>query len=279
MLAAYVADDWRDDLLDLPSGRTRVRTRGDGPLFVRAHGLLAPIGVEEASPAQPLFDALPDWRVARFDARGHGRSQPGAADEDHCWNRLGADLLDLASALGAERFAAGGASMGAATALHAAVRAPERIAGLVLVIPPTAWDTRPEQSQQYLAMARLLEARGTDGFVRAVAPAMEAAPLPPGVRDALLENLRRWDATSLGRVLRGAAASDLPGVDSLARLRIPTLVLAAPDDAGHPLSTAERIAAAIPGAKLELLPRGVSAAPPDRVRPFLASLRPRTAKP
>jgi pimeloyl-ACP methyl ester carboxylesterase len=125
-------------------------------------------------------------------------------------------------------------------------------------------------------MARLLEARGTEGFVRAAAPAMESAPLPPAVRAALLENLRRWDAVSLGRVLRGAAASDLPPVESLARLRTPTLVLAAPDDPGHPLSTAERIAGAIPGAKLGLLPRGVAAAPPERILRFLASLRART---
>jgi pimeloyl-ACP methyl ester carboxylesterase len=274
-----VADDWRDEILTLPSGRTRVRVRGDGPTFVWAHGLLSPIAVEDASPEAQLFAALPDWRVVRYDARGHGRSEAGASEEQHRWDRLGADLLDLASTLGAERFVAGGASMGAATALHAAVRAPERILGLVLVLPPTAWETRPAQAQQYLAMARLLEARGVEGFVRLAAPAMATAPIPPAVRDALLENLRHWDAVALQRVLLGAAASDLPSVESLATLRIPTLLLPTPGDPGHPLSTAERIADAIPGARLEPLPAGASSAPAERVRPFLASLRPRTAKP
>ncbi len=274
-----MADDARDETVSLPSGGTRVRVRGEGPLFVWAHGLLSPIDVEDQSSQGSSFEAIRDWRIARFDARGHGRSAAGAADEDHRWDRLGADLLDLASALGAERFVAGGASMGAATALHAAVRAPERIRGLVLVVPPTAWETRPAQSQQYLGMVRLLEARGIEGFVRAVAPAMASAPLTPAAREALLENLRRWDATCLGRVLRGAAASDLPTLESLGRLRVPTLVLAAPNDPGHPLSTAERVVGAIPGSKLELLPPGVSAAPSERIVPFLASLRGPMGKP
>jgi pimeloyl-ACP methyl ester carboxylesterase len=274
-----VADDWREEIVHLPSGRTRVRVRGEGPLFVWAHGMLSPIGVEDAAPQGSFFDALAGWRVARFDARGHGRSDAGASDDDHRWDRLGADLLDLASALGADRFVAGGASMGAATALHAAVLAPQRILGLVLVVPPTAWETRPAQAQQYLAMVRLLEARGVEGFARAAAAAMAAAPLDPGVREALLGNLRGWDPTSLGRVLRGAAASDLPPLAALARLRVPTLVLPAPDDPGHPLSTAESIVGTLPGTKLEMLPAGVSAAPPERVRPFLASLRVGTAKP
>ena len=274
-----MADDARDELVSLPSGRTRVRVRGEGPLFVWGHGLLSPIDVEDRDAQGSFLDALPGWRVARFDARGHGRSAPGGSDEDHRWDRLGADLLALADALGAERFAAGGASMGTATALHAAVRAPERILGLVLVVPPTAWETRSAQAAQYLGMVRLLEGRGIEELVRAAAVAMASAPLSPAAREALLANLRAWDPEGLGRVLRGAAASDLPPIEALAGVRAPTLVLASPDDPGHPLSTAERVASAIPGAKLELLPTGVSAAPPERVLPFLASLRPRTGKP
>lgn len=36
----------------------------------------------------------------------------------------------------------GGASMGAGTALHAVVAYPERVAALVLVIPPTCYEIR-----------------------------------------------------------------------------------------------------------------------------------------
>ncbi len=43
---------------------------------------------------------------------------------------------------GAQKFVAGGSSMGCATSIYAALLAPERMKALVLVIPPTAWETR-----------------------------------------------------------------------------------------------------------------------------------------
>jgi pimeloyl-ACP methyl ester carboxylesterase len=53
-------------------------------------------------------------------------------------------------------------------------------------------------------------------------------------------------------VLRGAAASDLPGPDELAALAQPALVLAWDGDEGHPLSTAERLAELLPHAELQV---------------------------
>jgi pimeloyl-ACP methyl ester carboxylesterase len=52
--------------------------------------------------------------------------------------------------------------MGAAVALHAAAQAPERVAGLVLVLPPTAYDTRAAQAADYLAGASLVEREGVE---------------------------------------------------------------------------------------------------------------------
>jgi pimeloyl-ACP methyl ester carboxylesterase len=53
-------------------------------------------------------------------------------------------------------------------------------------------------------------------------------------------------------VLRGAAASDLPAPDELATIAQPALVLAWDGDEGHPLSTAERLAALLPRAELHV---------------------------
>ena len=47
---------------------------------------------------------------------------------------------------GHARYVLGGVSMGAATALAAAVQQPGRVAGLILALPPTAWDSRPRQA-------------------------------------------------------------------------------------------------------------------------------------
>jgi pimeloyl-ACP methyl ester carboxylesterase len=58
------------------------------------------------------------------------------------------------------------------------------------------------------------------------------------------------EARDIAAILRGAAASDFPPPDAVAKLGQPTLLLAWEGDDGHPLSSAERLAELIPGAKL-----------------------------
>ena len=57
--------------------------------------------------------------------------------------------------------------MGCATALGAALIAPQRIDRLVLVTPPTAWATRSAQREVYEAAARLVERGGVTALVEA----------------------------------------------------------------------------------------------------------------
>ncbi|MEZ5217662.1 MAG: alpha/beta fold hydrolase [Ilumatobacteraceae bacterium] len=95
--------------------------------------------------------------VVRYDAAGHGDSESTDDLVRYHWRELALDQLALANQLRIDRYIAGGASMGSATALHAAVFAPERIAALVLMIPPTAWETRAAQQQNYETMAALVE--------------------------------------------------------------------------------------------------------------------------
>ena len=56
----------------------------------------------------------------------------------------------------------------------------------------------------------------------------------------------------LPTILRGAAASDLPPAEAIAALDVPALILAWDTDAGHPVSTAERLAALLPRAELHV---------------------------
>ena len=53
-------------------------------------------------------------------------------------------------------------------------------------------------------------------------------------------------------VLRGAAGADLPSPDSLGAIGQPVLVLPWDGDPGHPVSTAEVLAARIPDATLRV---------------------------
>jgi 3-oxoadipate enol-lactonase len=226
---------------------------GEGPPFVWAHGLTSSRANEDRG---GLFDWSPvvagGRQVVRYDARGHGRSGGSPDPEAYRWPQLATDLLALLDELGIERAAAGGASMGCATLLHAAVRAPERFDRLVLVIPPTAWATRADQADQYEASARYVEARGKAAWMAAAQEAPRAAifaDLPPFPFTAdIPEDL-------LPSVLRGAAASDLPAPEAVAVLAHPTLVLAWAGDPGHPESTATRLAELLPAAELHVAAR------------------------
>jgi pimeloyl-ACP methyl ester carboxylesterase len=210
-------------------------------------------------------------RLVRYDARGHGESEAGGGPVDYRWERLAGDLLEVADALGLERFAAGGASMGAATVLHAAAAAPERLPALVLAIPPTAWETRAAQARLYEAAARLVETQGLAAFLAAMASqpppeifAGQGDPyrVPPSIAERTLPT-----------VLRGAASSDLPPPERIRELSTPVLILAWDTDPSHPLSTARRLAELLPDARLEVA-RSASdiALWPLRVRDFLSAL-------
>ena len=187
---------------DLAHSRT-----GAGAPFIWAHGLTSSRANEDEA-------GLLDWspiveagrELIRYDAAGHG--QTGGPLDPSCyeWARLAVDLLGFADDLGFDRVSAGGASMGCATVLHAAVMAPGRFDRLVLACPPTAWETRPAQSAGYELVATFVEERGLAAFTRAARamprPAIFASAPEPAAAD-IPEAL-------LPHVFRGAAASDLP---------------------------------------------------------------------
>lgn len=156
-------------------------------------------------------------RALAYTARGHGKSRgwkAAAKREEHntfLWDRLSADMLQVAYSHGLDKFIAVGQSMGGASALYAALQAPDRVAALVVMRPPTCGETRVERRAQMLRAADKLRVDGSDG-----------------------------DAT----VLAGAAAADLDCA-AFAALRCPVLILAHGADDGHPLSTARQLRAAI----------------------------------
>ncbi|MEO1828300.1 MAG: alpha/beta hydrolase [Pseudomonas sp.] len=229
---------------------------GDGPTLVWAHGLMHSTEFESRTgwfhPDQP--DPL---RRVRFDARGHGRS-PGSIDPaDYLWSSQAGDLLSLADAEATGLYALGGHSMGSASALLAALRAPEKVSCLVLATPPTAWHTRPAQVRRYRQMQRIIQQRGLASLVSLAAqnPALPAWLLAarPGDAAASLDALAQMHADDLLAILDAACQCDLPPAAALEQLQIPTLILAWRDDPIHPLETAQRLAAALPLAELQVI--------------------------
>ena len=192
--------------------------------------------------------------LLRFDARGHGDSQPTPDLDSYHWRELARDELALTEHLGIESFVAAGASMGAGTALHAAVQAPERVVALLLVVPPTAWETRAARQGIYESAAQLVEQGDRERLIRRAG----RAPLPDPVsgsqdwHQGFADVVRRSDPVVLARLLRGATISDFPSDDELSKLTMPALILGWTGDPGHPVSTAERLADTLPNAQLKI---------------------------
>jgi 3-oxoadipate enol-lactonase len=217
------------------------------------HGIFHPIDVDDHSSIAPVLDGIEGFHVVRHDTRGSGRTPASAKDEAHTWDKLGQELLSLADALGADRFVAGGISMGAAISLHAATLAPDRVAGLVLLAPPTAWEKRPPECDNYRALAALPDPDAVARKVEADLSAILKGGITPPLQ-VMLDQIRASDPVALGRVLRAAALSDLPERAAVARLSMPTLLLPwDTTDQGHPLWTAEEIKKLMPTARLTIV--------------------------
>jgi pimeloyl-ACP methyl ester carboxylesterase len=115
------------------------RTGGDKPPVVLAHGF-SDNGLCW-TPVAEILEA--DYDVIMPDARGHGRSAriPATPSEKIGWDILADDLAGLIAALGIDRPALLGHSMGAATAALVAARYPERTRAILLEDPP--WRDAP----------------------------------------------------------------------------------------------------------------------------------------
>ncbi len=246
-----------------------------GRPFVWGHGLTSSRAQEDAA---GIFgwDRIAGVRLVRYDARGHGETGGTDDDASYGWDRLAVDMVAVLDDRTIDRAVLGGASMGCATALGAALIAPERVDALVLVIPPTAWATRAAQSGTYRAGADLVAQAGPSALadlVRQEPPPTVFADVAEQVQQASAAAIEAMDPTLLPHVLRGAAGSDLPDPAALATIAAPVLVLAWAGDPGHPVSTAEAIADAIPGAALEVADDlGAVLGWVDRVAAFLDGL-------
>ncbi|MFF4591514.1 alpha/beta fold hydrolase [Amycolatopsis sp. NPDC001319] len=111
-------------MIEVDGARFGYDEAGEGPPVVLLHA-----GLADRRMWDHQFAALAEHhRVIRYDRRGHGDSQAAEGTVSH--HR---DLLALMSALGIDRAALAGSSMGGAYALDAALAAPERVTRIALV--------------------------------------------------------------------------------------------------------------------------------------------------
>ncbi len=238
-----------------------VEISGHGPAMIWGHGMTSSIAAEDVLDWFQWKNISCKMTLIRYDARGHGKSAGSYRPEDFQWDSLAQDMLDLADACvptqEAARFIAGGASMGCASALCAALKAPERIKALVLVIPPTLWETRAAQAQLYRRAALLGSLMGGRLMGTLMMRDMDRM-LPswlvqqePVKSRGLGIGLAALSRRTLWNLFHGAAKSDLPAPENFAALAgIPTLICAWHGDPAHPVSSAEALHRLLPESEL-----------------------------
>ena len=223
---------------------------GSGLPFVFQHGL----GGDTTQPFG-LFTPPPGIRLLAFDARAHGKTKPVPSPETLCFRTFGSDLAAFLDRLGVERAIVGGISMGAALALHFALRWPDRVVALVLSRP--AWLEKPYEwnVRMFSLISSLIRKQGTEQGLAEFKKTPE-----------YLEALEKWPdvATSFTNQFLASGAGETalkleriildsphPDRQAWSAVKVPTLVLGNQLDPIHPFEFAVELARAIPGAKLE----------------------------
>ncbi len=142
----------REFALDLPSGRIAGLRGGDSgpeaPRVIALHGWL-----DNAASFVPLAAHLHGIALVAPDLPGHGRSAHLAPGADYSFAAAVNTVLDIADALGWERFSLLGHSMGAGISSLVAASCPERVRRLVAIEALGALAEAPERTA-----ARLREA-------------------------------------------------------------------------------------------------------------------------
>lgn len=241
--------------------KTRIRecdlayaVNGSGLEIVWGHGLASSMKKEDLFSVINLKSLQDKYTVVRYDARGHGDSDYTKNLSDYSLENLAKDQLSLTKKIGLQSYVAAGISMGASTAITAAVLEPERIKALILVLLPTAWEYRINQAKRYSKLADYMEVGNIDEFQAL----MKAVPLPDPLAkfSAKKDNgpmiIEKEEQTRLSIIFRGLSRTDLPPPEFVSKIKQPTLILAWTGDENHPLTTTARFQELVPHAKIAL---------------------------
>jgi 3-oxoadipate enol-lactonase len=249
--------------------RVTLHRRVDGPVDAPAVVLLHALGATGAMWEPQVADLAGRYRVIRPDLRGHGGSPVPVAP--YTIGELADDVAGLLDDLAVPRAHVVGVSLGGMVAIRLAVDHRDRVGALVLCC--TAAELGP--AQQWAQRARTAREEG----VGALAPTVVSRWLTPGfaaahpqARDVLTAMVAATPAEGYAATCAAIGAMDQRA--DLGRITAPTHVIVAADDPSIPPVHGERIAAAVPGARLTVVPDAahlVCYERPDVVNPLLTA--------
>jgi 3-oxoadipate enol-lactonase len=230
--------------------------------------VLHPVGLDGPALGS-LAACLADGRVAMAPSlRGHGASPAPAGP----WTvrELAADLHRLLSEAELAPADVLGISLGGMVAQQLAIDHPSAVRSLVLVSTTGGFDESARaviRQRGERALEGGMEAVVDETLARWFSPAARAGDIPARVRARLLEDdPRSWAAT-------WDAMAGFDARPQLGQVEQPALVMTGAEDASTPPSVAAQLTAALPRARLHVVPGAGHLAPlehPDRYARLVA---------
>ncbi len=238
-----------DRMMEIAGANVRVRIEGpaEAPAIVLMHGFIYSLETWDAWAAA----LKSDYRVIRFDLLGHGLSGPDPLRRYSPEERA-AFVGEVMDALAVKRAIVGGNSLGGLAAWRFAANSPERVAALILV-SPGAFPTNGVADTPLSPpppMALFLKTAPEAGVAISLANIYgDDAKVAPAVISRVGDMMRvegNGDA-----FIQSIEEFSLPDPEpALKAIVAPTLILWGADDAIIAVDQGDRMARAIPNAKL-----------------------------
>ncbi|MDA1043871.1 MAG: alpha/beta fold hydrolase [Verrucomicrobia bacterium] len=231
--------------------------QGEGVDFVFMHGLGADL--------RQTLSALSDLRGIRLiclDMPGHGETSARETGDEFPYSFAAfADVaLALLDVLSIDSAIFGGISMGAGISLHVALRAPQRVKGLVLVRPAWLSEARPPNLRIIEELGLWIEHEGlASAETKLGQHALYQRELKanPACAASIIGALTRPQALESCKVF-SALVQDAPfrNMQDLQSIKQPALVVGNEGDPLHPAVLAQTLAQQLPQARyLHVAPR------------------------
>lgn len=260
--------------VDLPAGTIRYREAGAGKPLVFVHGYLVDgrlwDGVVDR--LSDRFRCLaPDWPIGAQRA-------PMNSDADLTPYGIAALIADFLEALGLEDVTIVGNDSGGAMSQVLVTRHPQRISRLVLTncdthenFPPGMFKAMPPIAKLPGGMALLAAPFRVGAIGRAAFKPFSQTEIPADLIASWMEPSMRNPAVrrDLRKVTMGMNKRyTLEAAERLRDSPVPLLLAWAPGDRYFPISYAERLAAAVPNARIARIPGAKTFVPLDQPGPL-----------
>ncbi|NKQ51292.1 alpha/beta fold hydrolase [Amycolatopsis sp. K13G38] len=218
----------------------------DAPAVLFGHGLL--FGGWMFQPQIEVLRAR--YRCVAIDWRGQADSPRAAGGYD--MDTLAADAVALIEVLGIAPVHWVGLSMGGFVGQRVAARRGDLVRSLTL-LDTSCGPENPEKVREYKRLALFQRLFGIRPVLGTVEPLLFGRAAPAEVVAVWRRRIVRADRAALRDAVLGVAERK-PVEHEIGAITVPTLVAVGADDRATPPAESERIAAAIPGARLHVLP-------------------------